>query len=341
MGLLNELATKYKTVSIVGMAKNSGKTTALNYFIEEAMDEGLLLGVTSTGRDGEATDLVTGTDKPRVYLYSGTLVSVPTQLYELADAGLEILRMTNYHTSIGQIMLCRVVDSGYVQIAGPVNTADHKRLCREMFDHGAEMVLIDGAIDRKSIAAPETSDAIILATGAVLSRSIKRVVEETAHIVGLYQLPELEPGESRSLLESGPMDRLVILDRGVNGLAARVLDLKTGLSASRFLDDELTDDSESIFIPGALTNSVIADINPEKLKRIKMILKDPTKIFIDSMNWQQLRKKGFTAYVLDNITVAAVTVNPMAPLGYAFGHEELRSAMEGALKGIPVIDVRM
>ena len=341
MGLLNELATKYKTVSIVGMAKNSGKTTALNYFIEEAMDEGLLLGVTSTGRDGEATDLVTGTDKPRVYLYSGTLVSVPTQLYELADAGLEILRMTNYHTSIGQIMLCRVVDSGYVQIAGPVNTADHKRLCREMFDHGAEMVLIDGAIDRKSIAAPETSDAIILATGAVLSRSIKRVVEETAHIVGLYQLPELEPGESRSLLESGPMDRLVILDRGVNGLAARVLDLKTGLSASRFLDDELTDDSESIFIPGALTNSVIADINPEKLKRIKVILKDPTKIFIDSMNWQQLRKKGFTAYVLDNITVAAVTVNPMAPLGYAFGHEELRSAMEGALKGIPVIDVRM
>ena len=203
------------------------------------------------------------------------------------------------------------------------------------------MTTIDGAIDRKSIAAPETSDAIILATGAVLSRSIKRVVEETAHIVGLYQLPELEPGESRSLLESGPMDRLVILDRGVNGLAARVLDLKTGLSASRFLDDELTDDSESIFIPGALTNSVIADINPEKLKRIKVILKDPTKIFIDSMNWQQLRKKGFTAYVLDNITVAAVTVNPMAPLGYAFGHEELRSAMEGALKGIPVIDVRM
>lgn len=341
MGLLKELATKYKTVSIVGMAKNSGKTTALNYFVEEAMDEGLLIGVTSTGRDGESTDLVTGTEKPRVYLYSGTLVSVPTQLYELADAGLEILRMTNYHTSIGQIMLCRVVDSGYVQIAGPVNTADHKRLCGEMFDHGAEMVLIDGAIDRKSIAAPETSDAIILATGAVLSRSLKRVVEETAHIVGLYQLPELEVGESRSLLESGPMDRIVILDRGENGLTARVLDLKTGLSASRFLDDEINDASESIFIPGALTNSVIADVNPEKLKRVKVILKDPTKIFIDSMNWQQLRKKGFTAYVLDNITVAAVTVNPMAPLGYAFGHEELRSAMEGALKGIPVIDVRM
>lgn len=350
MGLLKELATKYKTVSIVGMAKNSGKTTALNFLIEEAMDEGMLLGVTSTGRDGEATDLVTGTDKPRVYLYTGTLVSVPTQLYELADAGLEILRMTNYHTSIGQLMLCRVVDSGYVQIAGPVNTADHKRLCEEMFSYGADMVLIDGAIDRKSIAAPDTSDAIVLATGAVLSRSLRRVVEETAHIVGLYQLPVLQQGEARSLLQSGPPDRIIILDRACSEdsrgaaegtLKARILDLKTGLAASRFLDDEITDESEYIFIPGALTNSVIADINPEKLKRVKMILKDPTKIFIDSMTWQQLRKRGFAAYVLDNITVAAVTVNPMAPLGYAFGHEELRSAMEGALKGIPVIDVRM
>lgn len=57
-----------KTISIVGMAKNAGKTTALNYLIEEAIDEGVLLGITSTGRDGEMQDLVTGTEKPRVYL---------------------------------------------------------------------------------------------------------------------------------------------------------------------------------------------------------------------------------------------------------------------------------
>ena len=94
MYLLEELSQKYKTVSIVGMAKNAGKTTALNYLIEEAMDEGIVLGITSTGRDGESTDLVTGTDKPRVFLDTDTIVSVPEKLYELADAGLEILKMT-------------------------------------------------------------------------------------------------------------------------------------------------------------------------------------------------------------------------------------------------------
>ena len=88
MYLLEELSQKYKTVSIVGMAKNAGKTTALNYLIEEAIDEGIVLGITSTGRDGESTDLVTGTDKPRVFLDTDTIVSVPEKLYELADAGL-------------------------------------------------------------------------------------------------------------------------------------------------------------------------------------------------------------------------------------------------------------
>lgn len=338
MGLLSQLKQKYKTLSIVGMAKNAGKTTALNYLIEEAMDDGVVLGITSTGRDGESTDLVTGTDKPRVFLETGTIVSVPVKLYDLADAGLEILRMTNYSTALGQIMLCRVAESGYVQIAGPVNTKDHKTMCQEMLAYGAEIILIDGAIDRKSIAAPDTSDAIILSTGAVLSRSIKKVVEETAHIVGLYQLPELEEGNVRDkLLSQKDMDRIMV----IKGDRIETLDLKTGLTAGKFLDEAIDEDTGYIYIPGALTNSVISDIHPSKMKTATFILKDPTKIFIDSMHWQQLRKKGFTVKVLENIEVAALTVNPYAPAGYSFEHEALLKAMRSAMDGIPVVDVKM
>jgi len=338
MGLLSQLKQKYNTLSIVGMAKNSGKTTTLNYLIEEAMDEGVALGITSTGRDGESTDLVTGTEKPKVFLDAGTIVSVPVKLYELADAGLEILRMTNYSTALGQIMLCRVAESGYVQIAGPVNTKDHKKMCKEMTALGAEMILIDGAIDRKSIAAPDTSDAIILATGAVLSRSLKKVVEETVHIVGLYSLPILEEGRIRDLVNSKSETEKITL---IKGEEIHVLDLKTGLAASRFLDEAIDEDTDYIYIPGALTKSVIADIYPSKLKKVSFILKDPTKIFIDALPWQQLRKKGFEVKVLDNIKIAALTVNPYAPSGYSFEHEELLVAMQKAVRDIPVVDVKM
>ncbi len=338
MGLLYDLSTKYKTISIVGMAKNAGKTTALNYLIEEAMDEGLQLGITSTGRDGETTDLVTGTDKPRVYLYEDTIVSVPTQLYELAEAGLEIVQKSNYRTSIGDLLLCRVADSGYVQIAGPVATADTKKMCAEMFGLGCELILIDGAIDRKSIASPETSDAIILATGAVLSRNLKKVVEETSHIVNLYNLPVLEEGTARDLVTEHVKDEKIML---VKGDRVEQLDLLTGLGASRFIDEAIDEETQYVYIPGAFTGSVIADIHPSRLKQVKFILKDPTKIFLDAISWRQLVKKGFTVQVLDNITVAAVTVNPFAPSGYSFDHGVLLEAMQEAIPEIPVIDVRM
>lgn len=338
MGLLYDLSTKYKTLSIVGMAKNAGKTTALNYLIEEAEDEGVKLGITSTGRDGESIDLVTGTDKPRVYLYEDTVVSVPTQLYDLAEAGLEIVKMSDYRTSIGELLLCRVADSGYVQIAGPVATADTKKMCTEMFNLGCDLILIDGAIDRKSIASPETSDAIILATGAVLSRSLKKVIDETSHVVNLYSLPSLEKGDVRTLIENHNHEEKIML---VKGNKIEKLKLSTGLGASKYIDDAIDDDTEYVYIPGALTGSVIADILPAKLKKVQFILKDPTKIFIDAMDWKQLVKKGFRVKVMANIKVAAVTVNPFATSGYSFEHNELLNQMREALPDIPVIDVRM
>ncbi len=336
MGLLYDLSTKYRTVSIVGMAKNAGKTTALNYFIEEAMDEGIRLGITSTGRDGENTDLVTNTDKPRVFLETDTIVSVPTELYELAEAGLEILRMTKYPVALGQLLICRVADSGYVQIAGPLTVQAHKELCRDMFDLGADMVLIDGAIDRKSVAAPETSDAIILATGAVLSRSMKKVAEETAHIVNLYRLPILEDEATREALRK-TKDNICIVKKG----EVTSLDLKTGLNASRHIDEAIDEDTDYVYIAGALTNSVLADISPTKLRKVPIVLKDPTKIFIDGMTWGRLCKRGMRVFVLDNIKVAAVTVNPYAPQGYVLSHQALLEAVQEAIPDIPVIDVRL
>ena len=338
MYLLESLAEKYKRISIVGMAKNAGKTTALNYLIEEAMDEGLLLGITSTGRDGEGTDVVTGTEKPRVYLDTDTIVSVPKQLYALADAGLEILRMTEYGTALGQIMICRVADAGYVQVAGPVINAQHIQMCEEMLALGADLVLIDGAIDRKAIAAPDISDAIILSTGAVLSRKLSKVVEETAHTVELYSLPVLEDGMEREIIEEhAESDRVFTIRDG----EAVQLNITTGLGSGKLLDNAIDDKVTHIFVPGAFTQSVVGDIDRRKLKSTTFVLRDPTKIFIDKTTWGKLRKYGLNVKVLENITVAAITVNPTSPAGYSFDHGELTSSMQSAVPDIPVIDVMM
>lgn len=63
-----DLLKDYKRVSIIGMEKNVGKTTVLNQLIE---DIGMkkIVGLTSIGRDGEDTDVVTNTHKPRIYVF--------------------------------------------------------------------------------------------------------------------------------------------------------------------------------------------------------------------------------------------------------------------------------
>jgi hypothetical protein len=211
-------------------------------------------------------------------------------------------------------------------------------MCKEMLDYGAELIIIDGAIDRKSIAAPGTSDAIILSTGAVLSRSMKKVIEETAHTVGLYRLPYIEDENARTMIEEHlDKEQMLIL----SGEKITVLDRKTGLGAGKFLDGEIKDDTEYIFVPGAFTQSVFADISPKKLKQVTFILKDPTKIFIDAVSWGQYKKKGLKVQVLENIKVAAITVNPSAPGGYAFDHEELLKGVQEAIPDVPVIDVML
>jgi len=250
MGLIYDLSQKYKTLSIVGMSKNAGKTTALNYLIEEAMDEGVRLGITSTGRDGETEDLVTGTEKPRVYLDEDTLVAVPSFLYDMSDAGLEVVKETKYSTAIGTLLICRVKSAGYVQVAGPVINAEQKLLCQDMLNEGCDMVLIDGAIDRKTIASPDTSDAIILATGAVISRKMNKVVEETAHVVNLYSIDELEDGIYRDAIESYKHeDKIMTISKSGE---VKKLDLLTGLGAARHIDEAIEEDTGVVFIPGGL-----------------------------------------------------------------------------------------
>ena len=116
---------KYNSISFIGMSKNAGKTTTLNYFIDKTRGK-YTLGLSSIGRDGETVDRVTQTEKPRVYIYAGTIVATSANCYKLSDATLEIIHVTNINTPLGRIIIARAVTDGYVEIAGPSTTYDMK-----------------------------------------------------------------------------------------------------------------------------------------------------------------------------------------------------------------------
>lgn len=341
MSLLNLIQENHRVISIVGMAKNSGKTVTLNHLIAETTEAAITIGITSTGRDGESLDLVTETEKPRIFVTEGTIIATSTTLLSLGDANVEIIMVTDYRTPLGNVVIGRVKSSGYIQIAGPQSLKEIKQVSVIMLGLGAKFVLIDGALDRRSSAAPSISDATILATGAVLSRDINRAIEDTLHIVNIFSLPQIEDKRAKDIMEDLlASDQIAVLD---NNLNVDKIDLKTALGGGQIIGESLKEDSKYIFIPGSLVKNTIEELinSTRKYKNVKIVISDGTKIFISPKDWLRFIRFGIRVLVLYPINLIAITLNPYAPAGYYYEPSNYLEKMQTYINTIPVMDLML
>lgn len=324
----------YETISIIGLAKNAGKTVTLNYLIEEAANSNLIIGITSTGRDGESIDLVTQTQKPSVFVTEGMYVATAKKTLMLSDAKTEILETTGISTPMGEVIIVKVRQGGNIQIAGPVNVTDMKHVSRRLKYYGAQVVFIDGAIDRKAVSSPVITDACIMATGAVLSRDMKKVMEKTAYAVECYTLKKAD--DDVSFVLQGRNKTCIIQSNG----NVVVPDIKTSITGGKKISELIDEKTTHVFVKGAVTSALLKDICENKfLRDIKVIIEDGTKIFADINVWNELRRKGLKVETLNAINVIAVTLNPVSPAGYFFDSALLKASMEKCLSGLKIVDV--
>ncbi|MFA9423666.1 MAG: hypothetical protein ACERLG_08810 [Sedimentibacter sp.] len=324
----------YDTISIVGLAKNAGKTVTLNYLIEEATNSNLIIGVTSTGRDGESIDLVTQTQKPSVFVTEGMYVATAKKALMLSAAKIEILETTGICTPMGEVIIAKVRQGGNIQIAGPVNVTDMKYVAKRLKYFGAQVVFIDGAIDRKAVSSPLITDACIIATGAVLSRDMKKVLEKTAFAVECLTLKKTD--DDTSMILQGRNNTCIIYRAG----NVVVPDIKTSITGGKKISELIDDTTTHVFIKGAVTSALLKDIGDNKcLRGIKIIIEDGTKIFADINVWNEMRKKGLKVETLNAINVIAVTLNPVCPAGYFFDSALLKASMEDCMVGMKIVDV--
>jgi len=325
---------KYKTISIIGLAKNAGKTVSLNYLIEEANNNNVTVGITSTGRDGENVDLVTNTQKPSIFAKEGMYVATAKKTLLLSDAKFEILETTGIQTPMGEVIIVKVRQDGNIQIAGPVNTKDMKYVCKKLIFYGADVVLVDGAIDRKAVSSPVITDACIIATGAVISRDMKIVLERTAHAIECYTFEEVDSDLKKLILKNGKT--CIIQNSG------RVIipNIETSITGGKKIAELIDDETTHVFVRGAVTPKVLKDLcQSEYIKNVKIVIEDGTKIFIEVNEWNDLKRKGLKLQALNTIDVIAVTLNPVSPAGYFFDGEEFKSKISHYLSNIKIIDV--
>ena len=210
MPFVHELLN-YRSVAVVGMEKNCGKTECLNYIIRRMPLDGRRVCVTSIGLDGERTDQVTRTPKPEIVLREGMFFSTSETHYRARRMVSELVDVSDETTALGRLITAKVVSEGKVILSGPSSTASLRRWMDGLSGFGIDLTIIDGALSRKSSASPAVSDAMVLATGAALSSSLSTLVDLTAFCVGMIRLPlaETHPDTARSVTVSSmaPSDR--------------------------------------------------------------------------------------------------------------------------------------
>ncbi len=344
MKLWEMIPDTVKTISVIGMAKNAGKTVTLNRLLAESHESGNRVGLTSIGRDGELEDVVTGTDKPGIEVIPGMIVATTDVCMARSDARMEILETTGERTPMGNVVILMVRQKGTVEIAGPDSNRGIHRVCLRMLALGADKVLVDGALDRKSSASPAVTEATVLSTGAVVDRDMSRVVKETAHQTMLLELPGWDHPLFQKRADT-TMDQWLRQGSGAGIIrkegTVESLPIVTALSSGKEIGRLLKKGDTGLLIRGSLTEKTVKDLMSvtDRYKEMPLVIEDASRIFIGEREWRIFRKKGFCVNLMQRNRLLFVTANPWSPGGWQFDETLFLEALKHEIKSVSVVNV--
>lgn len=296
-----------KSLSFIGMSKNSGKTTALNHVLAYLYRNKINVGLTSVGRDGEDKDVLTKKEKPKIVVQTGTMFATTTELLKVCAIQYEQLHQTGINTPLGEVLILLAKTDGAVQLCGPSSTLQTAVLREYLHSLGAQIVIVDGAFGRKTIASTAVTENTILCTGAALSPDMNRVVSETMHTYKLL------------MTEKAGQNVIDCLQGSALALVSESGDITT-------------------FDRVALTNELVNGIIETGASDAAVIVKDASKLLISELSTKKLQRRGIRILVRESICLQALTVNPFSPYGYEFDAEMFKETLSEKVN-IPVINV--
>ncbi len=327
--LLAPLVGDAPVVTAIGLCKNAGKTTALRRLMAEL--EGERLGLSSVGRDGEATDLVTGTEKPDLYIKQGDLFATARGMMSLCDVTLEVAALTGVMTPLGEVAVFHARSDGYIQLAGPSAAGQLKPLCQQFFELGADRVLIDGAAGRKSLAGAGVEGTALLCTGASLDRNMGAVVAETAHVCRLFAAKRPEDPALGEALD-GCQARFALF--GPDGEPWELPMDESG--APRW--NKLPRERCVLWVAGGVTDPLLKTL-ARRGAPITLATGDATHVLAGREILDLFTRTGGTLAVRRELSIAAVGANPWSAYGWHFVPEAFLDALRQALS-LPVVNVK-
>ncbi len=321
---MKNLIDNVDTLGIIGLSKNSGKTTTLNAII--SMYDNLKLGITSIGLDGEALDQVNFLPKPKIYVKRGMVVATACGCLEASLVKYQVLSKTKMMTPIGHIEIVEILSDGHMVIAGPTTNSELNQVIKIMKKH-VDKILIDGAFNRMTFANIELIDAIVLASGAAVSPIMSKTIEKTKMIVDSFNIKKsyrIEQIPSESMIIQTTFHRYAFFDK-------KIETFKHALS-------QINDKIDLIYIKGAITPRIINYFIEKMLMQFTLICDDPTKLLLSERDFSSLHKLNIELSIIHACPLLFVTINPYSPNGQHYDEELFKKAMMDAID-IPVFNV--
>ena len=323
---------RHRSLSIVGLEKNTGKTVCLNYILNRLNQIGTHVGVTSIGVDGEQVDAVFATAKPEITLFRGTHFITSEKHYLIRQAVSKLVAVDSQRTSLGPLVTAEVLIQGKVLLSGAATTAVLKRQIQAFDRLGVDLSIVDGALSRLSLASPTVTEAMILATGAAVSANVKQLISKTKHLYQFIMLDEVEE-PLRSTLGN--------IESGIWAVDSEEQIHDLGIT-SVFLIDRSEKDilryGHTLFAAGAISDRLLK-ILAAKGKDITLIARDFTKIFVTPEVYTEYTRRGNRLMVLQRSKLIAITLNPTSPQGFLLDSRSTCDALSDALQ-TPVYDVK-
>ena len=294
--------------ALVGICKNAGKTTVLNWLLTS--NSAIRFGILSTGRDGEERDSVFANAKPAVSLSAGTLYCTDTSGIAKQGSNIRILAKTTWLTGKRNLWLAEALCEIKTEIFGPSAVDEQIACARTLLELGARHILIDGSIDRKSIVLNSTVNNVILVAGASFG-SLQQVKEELKRLMTMTTISRLSP--DRFLLhgcesEISKVEEICIQaddgwqKSGIKTLYGHEKDLISRIDNSS--------GTRSIYIPGALTDRSFALLHGFlRQKSITLIIPHSYHLNLGYRSLEQLLQ-DIRVMVLNPFKIKAIALNP-------------------------------
>lgn len=319
---------RYKNIAIVGICKNAGKTTVLNYILAKYP---FPWGILSTGRDGETEDTLFKIPKPKVKIPKGCFFCTDAKTLLQHGSGISILTKTSFQSGSRELWIVKSEKYLETEITGPASVSGQIACAELLQKMGAEKVLIDGSLDRKSIVLSNAVDAIILTAGASFGNQ-QAIIEELKRLITLSQIGTYLSPTLQKLAEQ---NKILIKNKGrwkQTGLVSLIANETKLLEILSKLEKP-----SHLYLPGAYTSSVNNRLG-KHLSGIQLIFRHPECIKLSS-NELDVFLKNHNPLALIPFKLKAIALNPKGIGNSDIDADEFHQNLRRTFKEYPLLDV--